>query len=360
MSTFSVPVVRVGAVSRHPNADTLSLTEVRGCPVVLRTGSFAEGDLAVYVPVDAVVDTTVPELAFLAAEGKTSVRIRAKRLRGTFSMGLLVAAPADAAALADDVAAPDAPCTPCSGIFDHTPPVAEFLETAPHAAPDFPGLGTVADYVAAYADKPGAAETLRALAADDDAYALSYGAPPEKARYSAARAGLYRAAADALSAAELGAIDCAYHGAHADGLSLSQPGQPAPVVAPPSGGSLYTPPAEAGIPPPAQTAQPDKPVCLPESGALLVPWPKPKRATRARSSPSPGIRWRSVAPPPVESWRIPPAEAGAGCTPWRAKDTGRWRGSCSPANVAMHRAWRGILAPICGPPALPALQARHH
>jgi RNA ligase (TIGR02306 family) len=96
MSTFSVPVVRVGAVSRHPYADTLSLTEVSGCPVVLRTGSFSEGDLAIYVPVDAVVDTTVPELAFLAAEGKTSTRIRAKRLRGTFSMGLLIPAPAGA------------------------------------------------------------------------------------------------------------------------------------------------------------------------------------------------------------------------------------------------------------------------
>ena len=103
MSTFSVTVVRVGAVSRHPNADTLSLTEVRGCPVVLRTGSFVEGDLAVYVPVDAVVDTTVPELSFLAADGKTTVRIRAKRLRGTFSMGLLVGAPADAAE-GDDLA----------------------------------------------------------------------------------------------------------------------------------------------------------------------------------------------------------------------------------------------------------------
>lgn len=103
MSTFCVPVVRLGPVIRHPNADTLSLTEVRGCPVVLRTGSFTEGDLAVYVPVDAVVDTTVPALAFLAFEGKTSVRIRAKRLRGVFSMGLLVAPP-DGAAEGDDVA----------------------------------------------------------------------------------------------------------------------------------------------------------------------------------------------------------------------------------------------------------------
>jgi len=103
MSTFSVTVVRVGAVSRHPNADTLSLTEVRGCPVVLRTGSFTEGDLAVYVPVDAVVDTTVPELAFLAADGKTTTRVRAKRLRGTFSMGLLVAPP-DGAQEGDDLA----------------------------------------------------------------------------------------------------------------------------------------------------------------------------------------------------------------------------------------------------------------
>jgi RNA ligase (TIGR02306 family) len=103
MSAFSVPVVRLGPVTRHPNADTLSLTEVRGCPVVLRTGSFTEGDLAVYVPVDAVVDTTVPALAFLAVEGKASVRIRAKRLRGVFSMGLLVAPP-DGAAEGDDLA----------------------------------------------------------------------------------------------------------------------------------------------------------------------------------------------------------------------------------------------------------------
>lgn len=103
MSAFAVPVVRLGPVIRHPNADTLSLTEVRGCPVVLRTGSFTEGDLAVYVPVDAVVDTTVPALAFLAVEGKASVRIRAKRLRGVFSMGLLVAPP-DGAAEGDDLA----------------------------------------------------------------------------------------------------------------------------------------------------------------------------------------------------------------------------------------------------------------
>jgi len=157
-----------------------------------------------------------------------------------------------------------------------------------------------------------------------------------------------------------GAIDCAYHDASDDGLPLSQPGQPAPVVAPPSGGSLYTPPAEAGRPPPAQTAQPEKPGGSPKSGAVLVSWPKPRRAARARSSPNPGIRWRGVAPPPVESWRIPPAEVWQGFTPWRAKDTGRWRCHGQARKFGQGLGLRGIVAPICGPPAFPALQARHH
>jgi RNA ligase (TIGR02306 family) len=86
MSTFSVPVVRIGSIEKHPNADTLSLTKVEGESVVIRTGDFHEGDLAVYVPVDAVVPETVPGTEFL---GKHR-RIRAARLRGIYSEGLLL------------------------------------------------------------------------------------------------------------------------------------------------------------------------------------------------------------------------------------------------------------------------------
>lgn len=89
---FHVEVVRVGPVTKHPNADTLELTEVNGYPVIIKAGSFKEGDNAVYVPVDALVPTDRSEFAFLAKSGLPGERhrIKAMRLRGIFSMGLLV------------------------------------------------------------------------------------------------------------------------------------------------------------------------------------------------------------------------------------------------------------------------------
>lgn len=86
MSQFSVPVVRLGKVGKHPNADSLSITTIEGCPVIFRTVDFEEGQLVIYVPVDAIVPETVPGTEFL---GKKR-RIRAARLRGIFSMGLLL------------------------------------------------------------------------------------------------------------------------------------------------------------------------------------------------------------------------------------------------------------------------------
>ena len=86
MSTFKVPFVRIGKVSAHPNADSLSITSIEGCPVVFKTGDFAEGQAAIYVPVDGVIPETVKGTEFL---GKKR-RIRAMRLRGIFSMGLLL------------------------------------------------------------------------------------------------------------------------------------------------------------------------------------------------------------------------------------------------------------------------------
>lgn len=85
MSEWHVEVVRIGAIEKHPNADTLSITQVwGGYPAIIRTGDFAEGDLAVYVPVDSIVPD-VERWKFL--DGNR--RIKAKRLRGVFSMGLL-------------------------------------------------------------------------------------------------------------------------------------------------------------------------------------------------------------------------------------------------------------------------------
>ena len=85
-------VIKIGPVAKHPDADTLSITEVDGRPCIIRTGEWAEGNLAIYVPIDSIVRTGDARFAFLASKAKAdgSYRVRAMRLRGVFSMGLLV------------------------------------------------------------------------------------------------------------------------------------------------------------------------------------------------------------------------------------------------------------------------------
>lgn len=90
MSEFHVNVVRLGPVTPHPNADALDITNVHGgYPCIVRKGDFREGDLAVYLPVDSVVPANDPRFAPTLGE---HTRIKARRIRGVFSMGLLVAA----------------------------------------------------------------------------------------------------------------------------------------------------------------------------------------------------------------------------------------------------------------------------
>lgn len=85
MTEFRIEVVRIGAIEKHPNADLLSITHVYDYPTIIRTGDFHQGDLAVYVPVDAVVPVDDSRWEFL----KGHRRVRAARIRGLFSMGLL-------------------------------------------------------------------------------------------------------------------------------------------------------------------------------------------------------------------------------------------------------------------------------
>lgn len=87
MSEFHVRIVQVGDLQKHPNADSLSIADVEGYPVIVKTGDFKPGDLAVYIPVDAIVPDN-ETFAFLGGHR----RIKARRLRGIFSMGLMMPA----------------------------------------------------------------------------------------------------------------------------------------------------------------------------------------------------------------------------------------------------------------------------
>ena len=80
-------VVEIKLMS-HPNADALSLVMVGDFQCAVRTDDWKDGDLAVYIPPDSVVPET-KEFEFL---GKHR-RIKARKLRGEWSVGLLIPAP---------------------------------------------------------------------------------------------------------------------------------------------------------------------------------------------------------------------------------------------------------------------------
>ena len=98
MSNHAVEIVKLGKFHSHPNADKLAIVQVFGFSVCVNKADWKEGDLAAYVPPDSIVPNT-PEFAFLDGH----MRIRAKKLRGIASFGLLVPAPSEAR-VGEDVA----------------------------------------------------------------------------------------------------------------------------------------------------------------------------------------------------------------------------------------------------------------
>lgn len=86
---FHIEIVTVENVRKHENADTLSICSILGYTVIFRTGQFQEGDKAVYIPTDSVVPVH-PRFSFITDASGRPQRIKAKKLRGVFSMGILI------------------------------------------------------------------------------------------------------------------------------------------------------------------------------------------------------------------------------------------------------------------------------
>lgn len=99
MSTHNALVVPV-VPEKHPNADALSIVRIGGFQVVINTLQWQGIDKGIYILPDSIVDTSRSEFAFLN-KGREKERIKCVRLRGEFSQGLLIPAPADAQ-LGDD------------------------------------------------------------------------------------------------------------------------------------------------------------------------------------------------------------------------------------------------------------------
>lgn len=89
MSEWHPAVVKLEKIERHPNADSLEMSTVLGgYTVIFKEGRFKEGDLAAYIPVDTICSDH-SEFEWLGDKK----RIKAIRLRGIFSLGILAAAP---------------------------------------------------------------------------------------------------------------------------------------------------------------------------------------------------------------------------------------------------------------------------
>lgn len=96
-STHRVEIVPV-ELRPHPNADSLSLVTVWGYTAIVRTSDWLERKVGAFIPPDSIVPD-LPEYGFLGGH----LRIKAKKLRGVQSWGLLVAAP-EGSSVGDDVA----------------------------------------------------------------------------------------------------------------------------------------------------------------------------------------------------------------------------------------------------------------
>lgn len=95
MSTHVVNVIRVDNLRKHPNADALDIIQIGQYQTVVRKGTFSIGDLAVFIEPDYVVPTYREEFKFLARDNKLEHRLKAVRLRGEISHGLLIPIPDD-------------------------------------------------------------------------------------------------------------------------------------------------------------------------------------------------------------------------------------------------------------------------
>jgi hypothetical protein len=95
LSTHSVNIIEIKEVKPHEGAERLEIVPVGGWQAVVKKGQFKPGDLAIYIQPDYTVPVELPEFSFLAKGGKSRHRLKAVRLRGVLSFGLLIPVPAN-------------------------------------------------------------------------------------------------------------------------------------------------------------------------------------------------------------------------------------------------------------------------
>ena len=106
MATFAVPVVRIRDIEPIANADAIELAVVGEYRSVVRKGDFLPGELAIYLPEASILPDSLLEQLGLVGKlaGSAKNRIKAVRLRGCLSQGILLKEVPQDALVGDDMA----------------------------------------------------------------------------------------------------------------------------------------------------------------------------------------------------------------------------------------------------------------
>jgi RNA ligase (TIGR02306 family) len=92
MAELKTEVVKIDSIENHPNADRMELAMIGGYQVCVQYGAFVAGDLAIYIPVDSILNEELESLIF-GPDSKVKLknhRVRAIKLRGAVSQGMLI------------------------------------------------------------------------------------------------------------------------------------------------------------------------------------------------------------------------------------------------------------------------------
>ena len=78
-------IERILEVLKHPNADALDIVKVLGYQCIVKKDQYKVGDLVVFIQ----PDTVLPDAEWSAFYKSKSNRVKAIKLRGSWSMGIV-------------------------------------------------------------------------------------------------------------------------------------------------------------------------------------------------------------------------------------------------------------------------------
>ncbi|MFE2064681.1 RNA ligase (ATP) [Streptomyces sp. NPDC059467] len=188
MSTLRV-TAEVLTVHEHPNADALELAQVGLYRAVVAKGAYRTGEAAVYIPEQSVLPAGLIEELGLTGRlaGSGSDRVRAVRLRGELSQGIVCRPKALADVDLARAAAEGSDFAAALGITKWVPPVPPTMDGDVEAAPElmpwvdieniqrYPGIFEPGEPVVLTEKIHGSACLLTYLADEDRVYVSSKG-----------------------------------------------------------------------------------------------------------------------------------------------------------------------------------------